>query len=165
MGRAAKTNRSTCKGCKRKIAKNALRLGVPYDYDGHLSFSWHHPKCVTSECNYDDICGLEDISPEDQEKLKALKPAQKTLRTVAPVAAAPYGFLDNGKKRLTPFSVECLRLRATSSDFVLWYGRYAASGNSNCKACSEALARNEVRIGYTCKDADTSKECGYYGAL
>ena len=44
----AKSGRSKCRTCGKIIEEGLFRIGEPYIYDGHLSYRWHHPKCVAS---------------------------------------------------------------------------------------------------------------------
>jgi hypothetical protein len=42
----ATTGRATCRTCKETIAKGELRLGQPFEFEGHGSFRWHHLSCA-----------------------------------------------------------------------------------------------------------------------
>jgi hypothetical protein len=42
----AKSNRSTCKSCGKTIEMGTLRRGEPHDYQGSISYRWHHDACV-----------------------------------------------------------------------------------------------------------------------
>ena len=47
----AKSGRSTCKGCREKIAKEVIRVGSPYQFaspsgNERTGFSWYHLECT-----------------------------------------------------------------------------------------------------------------------
>eukprot|EP00887_Chlorella_sp_A99_P006715 scaffold3.g6715.t1 len=76
----AKSPRSTCKGCKEKIDKAALRFGSGYqppDAD-HISYSWKHWTCVTDKviANVNDaggeeaLEGLDSLADADQDAVR-----------------------------------------------------------------------------------------------
>lgn len=80
----AKTGRSKCKRFKEKIPKDAIRVGViTADFrsdDGATMTSWHCldgfvDKMVTARTatidSADELDGLMDLSPEDQEKVRS----------------------------------------------------------------------------------------------
>jgi hypothetical protein len=46
ISEAAKSNRSTCRTCGEVIEKGTLRRGEPHDYQGSISYRWHHDACV-----------------------------------------------------------------------------------------------------------------------
>jgi hypothetical protein len=71
----AATNRSSCKKCKKKIAKREIRFGTKIVIKEHETFVWRHVDCVTaaqktnlSRCAC-EIFGFSEL-PE-QEKLVA----------------------------------------------------------------------------------------------
>ena len=72
----AKSNRAACKGCKAKIDKDVLRIGIntpgPGDY---LMTSWRHLECVKKPKpgkgldTLDELSGLTGLSADDQAKV------------------------------------------------------------------------------------------------
>ena len=51
----APTARATCKGCKLKIDKGALRIGVESDMGDYSVFAWRHLDCYNLGRKYKDI--------------------------------------------------------------------------------------------------------------
>jgi hypothetical protein len=45
----AKSSRATCRTCGTSIDKDTVRVGEPSYYQDHLSWKWHHLKCVSDE--------------------------------------------------------------------------------------------------------------------
>ncbi|KAE8331121.1 poly polymerase and DNA-ligase Zn-finger region-domain-containing protein [Aspergillus sergii] len=82
-GRAGCQNKE-CKDEKVKIAKGELRLGTWVDTERIQAFFWRHWGCVTpriiaslnenlgdgDEKDYEQLDGFEDLTPENQEKVK-----------------------------------------------------------------------------------------------
>ncbi|XP_062011602.1 polynucleotide 3'-phosphatase ZDP-like isoform X1 [Rosa rugosa] len=73
----AKSNRSSCKKCSKKIEAKALRLGlVTRDARGFDAIKWHHLGCFSfgSElvASVDKIKGFQSLKSSDQEALKNL---------------------------------------------------------------------------------------------
>lgn len=69
----AKSGRSTCRSCNKKIAKDAVRLGEPSYFQGHVSYKWHHEDCanyITIQ-SIENLEGLEDLEKEDKERIEA----------------------------------------------------------------------------------------------
>ena len=74
----AKSNRAACKGCKAKIDKDVLRIGIntpgPGDY---LMTSWRHLECVKKPKpgkgldTLDELSGLTGLSADDQAKVSS----------------------------------------------------------------------------------------------
>ena len=77
----AKSNRSTCKGCDTKIAKDTVRIGkTKRDQRGYETTSWWHVACVSRkpegnpavrEANVAVIPGFATLSASDQSLLVA----------------------------------------------------------------------------------------------
>lgn len=42
----AKSDRSTCRTCGKPIEKGTLRRGEPHEYQGNVTYRWHHDACV-----------------------------------------------------------------------------------------------------------------------
>ncbi len=47
IAESAKSSRSTCKTCGKPIEKGTLRRGEPHDFQGNITYRWHHDACVT----------------------------------------------------------------------------------------------------------------------
>ncbi|CAD8067118.1 unnamed protein product [Paramecium sonneborni] len=80
----APSGRATCKGCQGKIAKEELRLSNIVDEDHYHQEHHFHADCFQlkpafKNATYKDIFHVENLSKEDQEKVKAiLEKLQKT---------------------------------------------------------------------------------------
>ncbi|MFW9833884.1 MAG: PARP-type zinc finger-containing protein [Candidatus Thorarchaeota archaeon] len=69
----AKSSRSTCRTCSKKIEKGELRLGEPSLFDGHVSYGWHHVKCAArllKGSKLDSLVGYEELTGEQKEQLQ-----------------------------------------------------------------------------------------------
>lgn len=63
----AKSSRAKCRSCGDKIQKDELRIGEPSFYQEHLSYKWHHLKCVSNPP--EGIEGLDNLKEEDKENV------------------------------------------------------------------------------------------------
>lgn len=43
---SAKSDRSTCRTCGKSIEKGTLRRGEPHEFQGVITYRWHHDPCV-----------------------------------------------------------------------------------------------------------------------
>lgn len=73
----AKSNRSTCKGCYKKIDMGVLRIGhTTINEDmGYEMTSWYHPECAELSKmieSVDDIDGWQSMKAADKKKVKTL---------------------------------------------------------------------------------------------
>ncbi|CAE5967324.1 unnamed protein product [Arabidopsis arenosa] len=86
----AKSNRSSCKSCSKKIAVKSLRLGLISKGPGGVDMTrWHHFDCFPTDsesiASVDDIQGLSVLEKQDQDALTKLveqcgqEPAKKTI--------------------------------------------------------------------------------------
>jgi len=72
----AKSNRSSCKGCKNKIEKDELRLAKMvknFKFDG-LMANWYHFDCFFEKNKLKstaDIAHFNDLRYEDQQKIQS----------------------------------------------------------------------------------------------
>ena len=115
----ARSSRSGCKGCRRKIAKDALRLGVMIEGPFGAGYLWFHLNCAAKR------------RPEDLEEAYAQQawpegcevPPIEELRKLADVAAK-----EKAEKKEPP------------------YGELAPSGRSKCKQCGETIDKGTVRV-------------------
>lgn len=46
ISESAKSDRSTCRTCGKPIEKGTLRRGEPHEYQGSITYRWHHDACV-----------------------------------------------------------------------------------------------------------------------
>jgi hypothetical protein len=68
----AKSGRATCRTCNTKIDAGELRIGEPYLYEDHVSYKWHHPKCMSRKfitLLLSRIEGYESLSKSQRENL------------------------------------------------------------------------------------------------
>lgn len=78
---AAKSGRAKCRTCSEKIAAGDLRLGEKTEYEGHVSYRWHHLECAIEQiCDLARIKGYAELT---QEQRASLEPADEGP-TVAP---------------------------------------------------------------------------------
>lgn len=71
----AKSGRSTCRTCYSSIAKGELRIGEPSFFQEHLSYNWHHVRCIKSaitDVTPEQLEGYSDLSLNEKEELDAL---------------------------------------------------------------------------------------------
>ena len=115
----ARSSRSSCKTCRRKIEKGTLRLGIMIDGPFGQGYLWHHLTCAAKR-RIEDVeeayqlesweQGLE-VPPLDDLKKLADKSAEK-----------------RAKKREAPFVER------------------APSARSKCKQCGEMIDQDELRV-------------------
>lgn len=114
---AAKSGRASCRTCRKKIEKGALRFGEvvenQFDPDGGTSVRWHHLEC-----------------------------AAKSIPTqVEPALASFDGELPDRA------AIEALmREAAKSGPKPFPYAERAPTGRSRCIACEEAIERGTWRV-------------------
>lgn len=112
----AKSGRATCRTCRKKIEKGALRFGESmesqFDPDG-TSLLWHHLECA----------------------------AKKVPDKVKPVLAAYTGDVpDRAALEQTLASAK------KSADRAFPYAERAPSGRSRCLECEETIPKGEWRV-------------------
>ncbi len=67
----AKSSRATCRSCGAKIGHGELRLGEPSEYDGRLSYKWHHVPCAAQKIpDFDDLDGRGNLSASEHDEVK-----------------------------------------------------------------------------------------------
>lgn len=121
----AKSGRSSCKGCKKLITVNTVRIGklVPSPFfDGEMCL-WHHMSCLKKRETVilSLIQGIDQLRWKDQEKLK--KSIIKSTK---------------GK------SEEDLLEEQSADKFIVGY---AKSGKAHCRGCKEFIDKGTIRIG------------------
>ena len=91
---AARSSRSRCRTCKRKIDKDKLRLGVLLEGPYGTGYLWHHLTCAAKR-RPDDVEGAYELSAWDEglevpalDELRQLK--QKAEEERAKRKEAPY---------------------------------------------------------------------------
>jgi hypothetical protein len=70
----AKSGRAKCNTCDKVIEEGRFRIGEPYIYERHLSYHWHHPKCIASVIYtpVEKMDGFRFLKPEEKLRLKKL---------------------------------------------------------------------------------------------
>ncbi|APR88445.1 hypothetical protein A7982_13794 [Minicystis rosea] len=67
----SKTGRASCRTCKEAIGKGELRLGEPYEYDGHEAIRWHHPKCARGRLqDAAKLKGFDSLTAKQKSQLQ-----------------------------------------------------------------------------------------------
>ncbi|MFW9919161.1 MAG: PARP-type zinc finger-containing protein [Candidatus Thorarchaeota archaeon] len=70
----AKSGRSKCRVCGQQIEEGRFRIGESYLYEEHLSYRWHHPKCIASTLYtpLEKLDGFRLLSPDEKIRLRKL---------------------------------------------------------------------------------------------
>jgi hypothetical protein len=70
----AKSGRSKCRTCDKTIDEGLFRIGEPYFYEGHLSYRWHHPKCIAPilYAPLEKLEGYKLLEPDEKLRLRKL---------------------------------------------------------------------------------------------
>lgn len=116
---AARSGRSKCRTCRRKIDKDVLRLGVLLEGPYGTGYLWHHLKCAARR-RFDDVAAAyeqnawdEGVDVPDLDELAKLKEESEKKRA---------------EKKEAP-----------------WAER-AKTGRSKCKHCDEPIAKDSWRV-------------------
>lgn len=122
----AKSDRSTCKGCRSGINKDTLRLAIMVqspNFDGKIP-TWYHMNCFFKKVKPADaqiIKGFDDLRWDDQEtirnKLEGKSSNQLTKKS------------SNEEESSSIYSVE-----------------YARSNRSTCHGCNQKIEKDLVRL-------------------
>lgn len=115
----ARSNRSRCKQCRRKIEKGSLRLGVRIEGPFGEGFLWYHLRCGA------------------RRHLESVESAYETRAWEEGVEVPPIEEL----RGLAQQADEERRDRKTAP-----YVEVAPSGRSHCKLCGEKIAKGGPRL-------------------
>jgi len=119
----ARSSRSKCKTCRRKINKGALRIGVLIEGPYGTGYLWHHLTCAARRRieQVEEAYGLEawKEAKDPPAKLPALDELKKTSERAA---------------------------ERTQQRRDLPYAEVDPSGRAKCKHCAEPLEKGQVRI-------------------
>ena len=116
---AARSSRSKCRTCRRKIEKHTLRLGILLEGPFGTGYLWHHLTCAARrriedvEAAYAQQAFADGLAVPPLSELQALK--EKAEKELAARKQPPYA-------------------------------ERAPSGRSKCKHCDEAIAKGALRI-------------------
>ncbi|WKY09054.1 hypothetical protein Q1695_001866 [Nippostrongylus brasiliensis] len=125
----ARSNRSTCKGCKYPIGQDSLRMSVrePSRFFDGLQDNWFHFACFWKrikpgkvEINERSIRGMDVIKWDDQEEIRA---------------------------KITAFMSGALGASADEMTFSAVKVEYAKSNRGKCAECKKAIAKDEIKFG------------------
>jgi hypothetical protein len=70
----AKSGRAKCRTCEKTIDEGLFRIGEPYFYDDHLSYRWHHPRCIAPMLYtpLEKLDGYKMLKPDEKLRLRKL---------------------------------------------------------------------------------------------
>lgn len=119
----ARSNRSKCKSCRRKIDSGTLRIGVLIEGPYGVGYLWHHLRCAARR-------RFEQV--EEAYGLEAWKFAKEPPAKLPP--------LDELRKLVD----EAEQRREAKRE--LPYVEIDPSGRAKCKHCGEPLAKGELRV-------------------
>lgn len=116
----ARSSRSGCKTCRRKIQKGALRFGVRVEGPFGAGFLWHHLTCAARRRmeEVEEAYGLESWEPGTEV------PPLSELEQLREKADQ-----ERKKRKQPPFAER------------------APSGRSRCKQCGEPIVQDGLRVG------------------
>ena len=159
----AKSNRSTCKACGSKIAKDAVRIGTtqpgPGDYD---ITSWRHLACTKKPASLSSLPGAATLAAHDRSLVQAWLDgdsatvnARKRQEDMAAARAAAASSPPRKKPRADsggqtpptskmpmPGSAKSMPLEeelAKRDDFAQLFGRLPIPALKNCLRANEQL--------------------------
>ncbi len=115
---AAKSGRSKCKTCRRKIPKDAVRFGVLIEGPFGPGYLWHHLKCAARK-RFDEVQEAWGLGLHEGLKV----PTLEKLRKVAEAKPKPAA-----EKRDAPWA------------------EIAPSDRSKCQHCGEGIAKGAGRV-------------------
>lgn len=116
---AARSSRSKCRTCKRKIEKDKLRLGILFEGPYGTGFLWHHLTCAAKRRIEDVEAAYEQKAWDDGLEVPDLAELQKLKEKAAE---------EKAKRKLAP------------------YVELAPSGRAKCKHCDELIEKGETRV-------------------
>ena len=119
MLEAARSSRSKCRTCKRKIEKDKLRLGILLEGPFGAGYLWHHLTCAARR-------RIEDVEAAYAQKAFA-----------DGLAVPPLSELQALKEK-----AEQARANRKEPPYV----ERAPSGRSTCKHCDEPIAKDALRV-------------------
>jgi len=118
----ARSARARCKTCRKKIAKQTLRLGILIEGPFGPGYLWHHLKCAAGR--------LPERVQEAYE--------QEAWRGATPIPKVP------SLESLMKLKAQAEERRATRK--FPPYAERAPSGRSSCKHCGQTIEKGTWRI-------------------
>lgn len=119
----ARSSRSKCKACRRKIDKGALRIGILIDGPYGVGYLWHHLNCAARR-RFDDV--------EEAYRLEAWNEAKE------PPASVPS--LDKLQELREKSEVK------KQARKEIPYAEPDPSGRAKCKHCGEVIPKDTLRV-------------------
>jgi len=116
---AARSSRSKCRTCKRKIEKDTPRLGILLEGPYGTGYLWHHLKCAAKRKFEDVEAAYEEEAWTEKLELPSLDELRKLKETAE-------------KKK-------------ADQKEAPWTER-AKSGRSKCKHCDELIEKESFRV-------------------
>ncbi|KAI0747052.1 poly polymerase and DNA-ligase Zn-finger region-domain-containing protein [Daedaleopsis nitida] len=151
-GRAKCTGPKPCKGSQ--LPKGELRFGSLVDFQGKTSFQWRHWGCVTPKIitnmknsfnEADELDGFDDLSEEDQERIKkAWEDGHVAPEDVPETAQKADGEDDEDEDK--PKKKGGKKAAVDLGPGVFKF-EYASSSRSKCKTCGETVGKDFFRLG------------------
>lgn len=115
----ARSSRSSCKGCRKKIEKDTLRLGVLIEGPFGTGYLWFHLKCAAKR-------RLEDVEAAYEERAWDEGVAVPSIESLREIAAQ--NVEEKKAKKVAP------------------YVEVAPSARSKCKQCGEGIDEGAPRV-------------------
>jgi hypothetical protein len=119
----ARSGRSKCKTCRKKIDMDVLRMGILIEGPYGTGYMWHHLKCAARR-QFDKV--------EEAYELKAWEEA-KTPPTGVPELT-----------ELSKLKEEAAKKKAERKEIP--HVELAPSGRSKCKHCDEPIEKDSLRV-------------------
>ena len=123
MIEGARSSRSRCKTCRKKIEKGALRIGVLIEGPYGTGFMWHHLTCAARR---------QIATVEEAYALEAWKEAKTPPHPVPPI---------EDLRKLSEKAAEQKRQKKEVP-----YTEPAPSGRAKCKHCEELIEKDSMRV-------------------
>jgi hypothetical protein len=146
----ARSGRSSCKGCRRKIAMGDVRLGVLIEGPFGSGYLWYHLHCAARsrfeqlEAAYKERCfpeGLELPDLEELSRIHAQSAERKEAKKALPYAeVAPSG---RSKCRHCGSTIQQGALRVALPRKVEFYGQQRVASILVHTACASAALSDE----------------------
>jgi len=119
----ARSSRSKCKTCRRKIDKGALRLGILIEGPYGTGYLWHHLTCAARRRSGDVEQAYADEAWKQAKEPPKKLPSLDKLRALGEAAE---------KRR--------------EERKALPYVEPSPSGRARCKQCNELIAKDSMRV-------------------
>jgi Poly(ADP-ribose) polymerase and DNA-Ligase Zn-finger region len=119
----ARSSRSKCKTCRKKIDKDVLRLGVLIEGPYGIGYLWHHLTCAAKR-------RLDDV--EESYAAEAWKQAKIPPESVPPI------------EELRKLHEEAEEKRQSRQRIP--YAEVDPSGRAKCKECGELMEKGSLRV-------------------